>query len=211
MSPCHIPPLNLDAASFTSSRSGWVGPSKSRALQSRHSLPFSAPTLIDCQRCRPREQRTTLHGLRMQRTIPTLSSGHGCSTALSTNGSDLCRLTSRPRYDGNAHYAPDGRSIGLDSDMTGNVDVFVMRDSGASVRQLTNDPAVTCPDAGQRRAGGESDPDTDPSRVRTGLAVLAAGSRRLAERERPPLRPAPADVRSAALIDRNCPGCWRFV
>ena len=62
-------PPPLPAASFTSSRSGRVGPSKSRALQSRHSLPFSAPMLTVCQRCRPREQRTALHRLGMQRTI----------------------------------------------------------------------------------------------------------------------------------------------
>jgi hypothetical protein len=79
-------PLNLDAASFTSSRSGGVGTSKSRASQSRHSLPFSAPTLSVCQRCRPKEQRTALHGLRMQQMIRPLLRADKLSRSLGQNG-----------------------------------------------------------------------------------------------------------------------------
>ena len=56
------------------------------------------------------------------------------------DGGDLRRLTTRPGYEGDAHYSPDGQSIAFDSDRAGNVDVFVMRSTGA-VRRLTNDPA----------------------------------------------------------------------
>jgi len=60
---------------------------------------------------------------------------------IGVDGTGLQRLTSRPGFDGDAAYSPDGTSIAFDSDRTGNLDVFVMRTNGTNIRQLTNHPA----------------------------------------------------------------------
>jgi TolB protein len=60
---------------------------------------------------------------------------------IGVDGRDVRRLTSRPGFDGDVRYSPDGASLAFDSDRTGNFDVFVMRTNGTNVRQLTNHPA----------------------------------------------------------------------
>jgi Tol biopolymer transport system component len=60
---------------------------------------------------------------------------------INVDGSGLERLTTRPGFDGDVRYSPDGTSLVFDSDRTGNLDLFVMRTNGTNVRQLTDDPS----------------------------------------------------------------------
>jgi TolB protein len=59
---------------------------------------------------------------------------------IGVDGGGLQRLTSRPGFDGDPRYSPDGQSIAFDSDRSGNLDVFVMRTDGTNTRQLTDHP-----------------------------------------------------------------------
>jgi TolB protein len=61
---------------------------------------------------------------------------------IGVDGTALQRLTTRPGYDADVRYSPDGKSLVFDSDRTGNIDIFLMRTNGTNVRQLTNDPGA---------------------------------------------------------------------
>src|SRR5687767_236322 len=60
---------------------------------------------------------------------------------IDVDGSGLERLTTRPGFDGDVRYSPDGTTLVFDSDRTGNLDLFLMRTNGTNVRQLTDDPS----------------------------------------------------------------------
>lgn len=70
-----------------------------------------------------------------------LEPGNDDVYTIKVDGTGLQRLTTRPGFDGDVRYSPDGTQLVFDSDRAGDSDLFLMRTNGTNVRQLTTDHA----------------------------------------------------------------------
>lgn len=68
-----------------------------------------------------------------------LEPGNDDVYTIKADGTGLQRLTTRPGFDGDVRYSPDGTQLVFDSDRAGGSDLFLMRANGTNVRQLTTD------------------------------------------------------------------------
>lgn len=79
-----------------------------------------------------------------------------------SDGANLRNLTRHDAWDGDATWSPDGKRIAFTSDRSGIDDLFLMKDDGSGVRQLTRDVDVTSPawssDGAQIAFGGTLEP-----------------------------------------------------
>jgi len=53
------------------------------------------------------------------------------------DGTGLTRLTDNPRYDAEASYSPDGKSIVFTTIREGDLDIYTMNADGSGVKRLT--------------------------------------------------------------------------
>lgn len=62
-------------------------------------------------------------------------------------GGTATRLTSRPSYEANPVWSPDGKSIAFASDREGSLDIFIMSADGGDAKRLTSNSTDEIPEA----------------------------------------------------------------
>lgn len=60
---------------------------------------------------------------------------------MNTDGTNQKRLTHNFGLVNSPNWSPDGKLILFNSDRAGNFDLYVMRDDGSDIRQITLDPS----------------------------------------------------------------------